>query len=608
MFRQISLGLPVILILLGMKGTTMLFSEGLLQAPSLEIVSHSGDNNIKLFYDVDFTCTLPTGTELPVSVYLGKKASPPLVLTMTTATSRIQNDFTLKAVKENEGLLSCWYIITRNNVSSELSLPVNVTITALPAPTISIAPYHITPGRNFTITCTVPDEYANSTLSFYHSRFDATTGSTISTLLGSRFLENKFNSITYKKDSADSGDDGEYSCSMAINYSNRNLTSSKSDPVLLAALPAPTISVAPDLITPGRNFTITCAVPDEYANSTLNVYHSYDARTGKTITTLVGSVFLENKFNSIVYRKDEADTSDSGEYTCRMAINYYNHNLMSPKSDPIDVNVETFPVRLRLGLSYYYQTCAGRLEVFVRHSWGTVCENSDWLLGRSTADVVCKQLGCGQAAYLLSARNSSIAGNGPIALGQVNCSGSERYLRECNIGAVQPSCSHSQDVGVICTGFPPAPEIFQSGYSFQQSGLIQRSSVKIECTLRASLLESTEVLLALQVASSSSKIISKTTRLGETVSFLLEDYTGPKDLVCAARLEVFGEIFSSTSKKLSITVPMKYVGVIAVIIVIVIAVLISGLLYCCYRAKKKNTQTITNTTGQMNTAQQTTEC
>ena len=95
--------------------------------------------------------------------------------------------------------------------------------------------------------------------------------------------------------------------------------------------------------------------------------------------------------------------------------------------------------------------CAGRVEVFHSHQWGTVCDDS-WDL--NDAAVVCRQLGCGTA---VSAPGSSGFGQGsdPIWLDGVSCLGTEATLAECS---VKPwghhACNHVEDASVVCSGNP----------------------------------------------------------------------------------------------------------------------------------------------------------
>ena len=91
----------------------------------------------------------------------------------------------------------------------------------------------------------------------------------------------------------------------------------------------------------------------------------------------------------------------------------------------------------------------GRVEVKQNGAWSTVCD-SGWDL--NDADVVCAQLGLGEALGALGGAFYG-RGSGPIALGNVQCTGNETELLACPYDE-STGCGHGRDAGAVCTGTP----------------------------------------------------------------------------------------------------------------------------------------------------------
>jgi len=94
------------------------------------------------------------------------------------------------------------------------------------------------------------------------------------------------------------------------------------------------------------------------------------------------------------------------------------------------------------------RTSEGRLEVYHRKSWGTVCDDH---FSEKEARVVCRYLGFEGGATDGDHTRWFPSGTGKIWVARMKCTGFEIDPRDCAVTWHKTECSHSEDVGVRCT-------------------------------------------------------------------------------------------------------------------------------------------------------------
>lgn len=100
--------------------------------------------------------------------------------------------------------------------------------------------------------------------------------------------------------------------------------------------------------------------------------------------------------------------------------------------------------------------CEGRVELLGTEGWGSVCDDG-W--DKKGGDVVCAQLGCGTALWVMGEGGKFPSGSGPIYISQLNCSGTERNLWQCatQLDRGKNYCGHKEDATVVCSGTDRGP-------------------------------------------------------------------------------------------------------------------------------------------------------
>ncbi|XP_060591772.1 scavenger receptor cysteine-rich type 1 protein M130-like [Ruditapes philippinarum] len=90
-------------------------------------------------------------------------------------------------------------------------------------------------------------------------------------------------------------------------------------------------------------------------------------------------------------------------------------------------------------------TFSGRVEIKVDGVWGTICDDN---FDMDDAKVICRTLNLTATSFFTGAHYGQ--GKGPVFAQRFRCYGHESHLRDCRFDP-NTFCSHSRDIGVICT-------------------------------------------------------------------------------------------------------------------------------------------------------------
>merc|ERR1711871_278116 len=90
---------------------------------------------------------------------------------------------------------------------------------------------------------------------------------------------------------------------------------------------------------------------------------------------------------------------------------------------------------------------AGRLEIFNKGTWGTVCDSS---FNHVSAGVVCRQMGYTNGYFLGNSVLQNPSSKTGIVLTDVKCNGGEKDIFSCDHVQGPGQCTHAMDVSVSC--------------------------------------------------------------------------------------------------------------------------------------------------------------
>ncbi|KAL9908665.1 tequila isoform 2-T2 [Glossina fuscipes fuscipes] len=170
----------------------------------------------------------------------------------------------------------------------------------------------------------------------------------------------------------------------------------------------------------------------------------------------------------------------------------------------------------------------GRLEVYYRGEWGSVCDD-DFTLNE--AQVVCNSLGYYGKPDIV--KNIYGPGSGPIWLDQVSCLGNETALDKCNHWTWgENNCNHTEDVSLSCNygSKPPVvrqpnTQLIASGRDFKEHQHDQKHSTELDDS------DFDDLGLYQNLWQRSSKAVKHQKRCGHFKMDLLDEYEHPEERV-----------------------------------------------------------------------------
>ncbi|XP_030061113.1 deleted in malignant brain tumors 1 protein [Microcaecilia unicolor] len=226
----------------------------------------------------------------------------------------------------------------------------------------------------------------------------------------------------------------------------------------------PTLSLSPfyNALTGEDELELKCAVPTFDINATV---YFYKANESKPIT---GKKLLHNESYAL-YRVMGLNILNTIRYTCQYELKSVGPAHKSPYSEAR----QFVGLRLMDGSN----NCAGRLEKYQNHQWGSVCDAS-WTLQDS--QVVCRELDCGTALIALEGAPFG-RGTGPMWMTDIICKGTESLHTECHASSGNKETQTCTTVtSIVCSGGLQKPSIslFPSYMAYKK-----KDNVEIKCSL-----------------------------------------------------------------------------------------------------------------------------
>ncbi len=196
----------------------------------------------------------------------------------------------------------------------------------------------------------------------------------------------------------------------------------------------PTAAVALNIT--GHSGTDLTLTGSSLLNDTLN----FSAANWNTLQTLTVAAAHDGN------REDDLETlshnASGGEYEAMM------------EALPVTVDDNTGDLRLVDGppIADDEEPCEGRLEIYYKGEWGTICDDF-W--STEDADTACRALGFPDGSVNSGRFGSGIFPPGdrdqPIWLDDLSCDGGESHLLDCRSSPVgKHNCQHAEDVGLRC--------------------------------------------------------------------------------------------------------------------------------------------------------------